>query len=364
MNLTDQEKNRYSRHISLEQIGLVGQEKLKAAKVLVVGAGGLGCPILQYIAAAGVGTIGIVDFDEVVESNLQRQVLFTVNDIGTNKAVAAQKSLKQLNPNTCFNIYPERLAPQNVLSIFNNYDIIVDGTDNFLTRYLISDASLIAEKPLVYGAIYKFEGQVSVFNYHNGPSYRCLFPDPPKSGSVPNCSDNGVLGVLPGIIGSHQANEVLKLILGIGVPLSGKLLNYNALDNTFYTLKVEKSEQQIQKVLNNGTDFETIDDDLHCESIKNKIAITELQQWYASLKDFEVIDVREVWETPRINKENVLLIPLDELHESVNKIATNKPVVVVCQHGVRSRMAIEWLEKEHHLTNLINLTAGIVNWKE
>lgn len=365
--LTDNEKNRYSRHISLEQVGLLGQEKLKSAKVIVVGAGGLGCPILQYLTAAGVGTIGIIDFDTVDETNLQRQILFTVNDIGINKAVAAEQRLKQLNPNVNFNVYTDKLTTQNALSLFTGYDIIVDGTDNFSTRYLINDASVISDKPLVYGAIYKFEGQVTVFNYNEGPSYRCLFPEPPKAGSVPNCSDVGVIGILPGLIGTQQANEVLKIILEIGIPLSGKLLTYNALDNSSLTLNVNRSESEIQKVKSADYNFETIDYDLFCGIVENEttsdISIEDLTKWYAASKDFQVIDVRADWEQPRLNKENVLCVPLDKLYNGVSGISKTKDVVVICQHGVRSRFAIEMLEKDYNFTNLINLTEGITNWK-
>jgi len=365
--LTDNEKSRYSRHISLEQVGLSGQEKLKAAKVLVVGAGGLGCPILQYLTAAGVGTIGIIDFDEVDETNLQRQILFTVNDIGINKAITAEKRLSQLNPFVNFNVYTDKLTTQNALALFTDYDIIVDGTDNFSTRYLINDASIITNKPLVYGAIYKFEGQVTVFNHNNGPSYRCLFPEPPKAGSVPNCSDVGVIGVLPGLIGTQQANEVLKLILEIGTPLSGKLFTYNALDNSSLTLNVNRSEAEIAKVKSDDYGFETMDYDFFCGILKQEnlkeISIESLKQWYEESKDFQVIDVRADWEQPRINKDNVVVIPLDELQEGINKISKTKDVVVVCQHGVRSRFAIEALEREYNFTNLIDLSEGAVNWK-
>lgn len=367
MNLTDQEKNRYSRHLSLDKVGLSGQEKLKAAKVIVVGAGGLGCPVLQYLTAAGVGTIGIIDFDEVDETNLQRQILFTVNDIGTNKAIAAEQRLKKLNPNVNFNVYTDKLTTQNALSIFTDYDIVVDGTDNFSTRYLVNDASLITNKPLVYGAIYKFEGQVTVFNYKNGPSYRCLFPEAPKAGSVPNCSDVGVIGVLPGLIGTQQANEVLKLILEIGTPLSGKLLTYNALNNSSQTLNINRSETEIEKVKSADYNFEDMDYDFFCGIVKNEtpndISIEDLAQWYETLKDFQVIDVRADWEQPRLNKENVLCVPLDKLYNGVSGISKTKDVVVICQHGVRSRFAIEMLEKDYNFTNLINLTEGITNWK-
>ncbi len=365
--LTDSEKNRYSRHISLDKVGLTGQEKLKAAKVLVIGAGGLGCPLLQYLTAAGVGTIGIIDFDDVDETNLQRQILFTVNDIGINKAKAAEQRLKQLNPHVNFNVYSEKLTTINAIALFANYDIIVDGTDNFSTRYLVNDACIISNKPLVYGAIYKFEGQVTVFNYKDGPSYRCLFPEAPKAGSVPNCSDVGVIGVLPGLIGTQQANEVLKLILEIGTPLSSKLLTYNALDNSSLTLNVKKSESEIEKIKSNDFNFETMDYDFFCgmknEENLSEISIDDLKEWYASSRDFQLIDVREDWEQPRINQENVVVIPLNELQNNTNKIAKDKDVIIACQHSVRSKMAIEMLENEYNFNNLINLAGGVANWK-
>ncbi|MBL4668869.1 MAG: HesA/MoeB/ThiF family protein, partial [Flavobacteriales bacterium] len=299
--LTNKEKNRYSRHLSLEKVGLSGQEKLKLAKVLVIGSGGLGCPVLQYLTAAGIGTIGIIDFDNVDETNLQRQILFTTNDIGTNKAVAAGNRLKQLNPYIDFNIYPERLTTKNALNLFSDYDIIVDGTDNFSTRYLVNDACVITNKPLIYGAIYKFEGQVTVFNYQKGPTYRCLFPEPPKAGSVPNCSEIGVLGVLPGIIGTQQANEVLKLILGIGESLSGKLLTYDSLNNSFLTLTINRSEKEVQKVLDEKSNFEQIDYDFFCgikiDEYMNEVSAQELKELLEK-ESIQVIDVRESYETP------------------------------------------------------------------
>lgn len=351
----------------MDKVGLSGQEKLKSAKVLVVGAGGLGCPILQYLTAAGVGTIGIIDFDKVDETNLQRQILFTVNDIGVNKAIVAEHRLKQLNPHVNFNVYTDKLTTKNALSLFTNYDIIVDGTDNFSTRYLINDACLISNKPLVYGAIYKFEGQVTVFNYNEGPSYRCLFPEPPKAGSAPNCSEVGVIGVLPGLIGTQQANEVLKLILEIGTPLSGKLLTYNALDNSHFTLNINRSEEEIAKVKSVDYGFETIDYDFFCGIKQQKeltsISLEDLNLWYENSKDFQVIDVRADWEQPKLTKDNVLCIPLDKLYNGVSGISKTKDVVIICQHGLRSRFAIEMLEKDYNFTNLINLTEGITNWK-
>jgi molybdopterin/thiamine biosynthesis adenylyltransferase len=238
--LNEQENKRYSRHLLLSDIGVSGQEKLKSGKVLVVGAGGLGCPVLQYLTAAGVGNIGVIDFDAVDLSNLQRQILYSTNDVGTNKALAAKNRLESLNPLIEITAYPYQLTNKNALELFAKYDLIVDGSDNFSTRYLVNDACILTGKTLVYGAIYKFEGQVTVFNYQDGPSYRCLFPEAPQQGSVPNCSEVGVLGVIPGIIGVYQANEALKIILGIGTVLSGKLLVIDALNNSQLELNIQK----------------------------------------------------------------------------------------------------------------------------
>jgi len=375
VELTDIEKNRYSRHILLDKVGLDGQEKLKGAKVLVIGAGGLGCPVLQYLTAAGVGTIGVIDYDIVDESNLQRQILFTnlqrqilftINDIGKNKAEVAVERLAQLNPHVGFNVYAEKLTTINALDLFSKYDVIVDGTDNFSTRYLVNDACVITGKPLVYGAIYKYEGQVTVFNYKGGPSYRCLFPEPPKAGSVPNCSEVGVIGVLPGLIGTQQANEVIKIILEIGQTLSGRLLTYNSLDNSTLTLNVNRSEEQVNNVVKEKRNFENIDYDFFCgienNNDLNEISIEELRDLYLASEDFQVIDVREEWEQPRVNEKNILIAPLDELDEFVGQISKDKKVVVICQHGIRSATAIGQLKKQYKFNNLINLEGGIVNW--
>ena len=366
MELTNEEKNRYSRHILLDKVGLEGQAKLKAAKVLVIGAGGLGCPVLQYLTAAGVGTIGVIDFDVVDESNLQRQILFTTEDVGKLKVEVVKERLSAQNPFVQLEVYPERLTTKNALSLFSKYDMVVDGTDNFSTRYLVNDACVITGKPLVYGAIYKFEGQVAVFNYKEGPSYRCLFPDPPEVGSVPNCADVGVIGVLPGLIGTQQANEVIKIILEIGTPLSGKLQTYNALSNVFMTLNVNRSEEQINKVIEMTANFESFDYDFFCglkqANVSNKITTDELKDWYQKRIDFQVVDVRAEWEQPRINQENVLVAPLDELDGFVDEISKDKQVVVVCQKGIRSLAAIAQLENEYDYNNLINLEGGITNW--
>ena len=239
---------RYSRHIALNEIGIKGQNKISNAKVLVVGAGGLGCPTLQYLAAAGVGTLGIIDFDTVEESNLQRQVLYGKSSLGINKAIAAKKRLEDLNDSICIHTYPHKLDSSNALELFEAYDIIVDGTDNFESRYLICDASIISNKPVVFASIYKFEGQVSVFNYQSGPTYRCLFPDPPLKGDAPNCSETGVIGVLPGIIGSLQANEALKIILEIGSVFSGQLYCYNSKTNESQVLFIKKNQKKIDQI--------------------------------------------------------------------------------------------------------------------
>ncbi len=365
MSLSDQEKNRYSRHILLEKVGLKGQEQLKSAKVLVIGAGGLGCPVLQYLTAAGVGTIGIVDFDRVDATNLQRQILYTVSDIGENKAISAKNRLTQLNPHVAFDVYPEKLTTKNAIELFKKFDIVVDGTDNFSTRYLVNDACVITGKPLVYGAIFKFEGQVTVFNYKNGPTYRCLFPDPPKAGSVPSCSDVGVIGVLPGLIGTQQANEVLKMILEIGESLSGKLLTYDALENSFLTLNVNRSEEEVQKVLGNADEFENIDYDFFCgitnDPKVNEISVSELKEWLDNSRDVQIIDVRESWEQPQVEELNAINIPLNAIPSNFEKIDKNKETIVFCQHGIRSLNCIEYLEQKG-FDNLINLEGGIVNW--
>jgi len=362
--LTDKEKYRYSRHLLLDTVGEKGQEKLKAAKVLVIGAGGLGCPVLQYLTAAGVGTIGIIDFDNVDETNLQRQVLFSVSDVGSNKAIAAKNRLVQLNQYINFNIYPEKLTTDNALELFQQYDIIVDGTDNFSTRYLVNDACVLTNKPLVYGAIYKFEGQVSVFNYMEGPTYRCLFPDPPEQGSVPNCSEIGVIGVLPGLIGTQQANEVIKIILNIGSSLSGKLVIFDALEASQFSVNIEKNEEQIQ--LTKQIDFKNYDYDYFCgikeNNTSNEISSNQLKELIKE-EEVQIIDVREEWEHPKVEQLKAVNIPLNTIPQNINKIEKNKKVIIYCQHGIRSLNAIDYL-KQQGFNNLINLTNGIVTWED
>ncbi len=345
--------SRYNRHIVLSEIGQNGQDKLSSAKVLVVGAGGLGCPVLQYLAAAGVGTIGIIDFDVVELSNLQRQVLFGTSSLGKNKAKAAKERLKDLNDSINITAYAERLTPQNAISLFQNYDIIVDGSDNFETRYLVNDASIITNKPLVFAAIYKFEGQVSVFNYNNGPSYRCLFPNPPKQGSIPNCSDIGVLGVLPGIIGSMQANEVLKIILGIGDVLSGEIFCYNALTLQNSVIKINKSEETIQSVLKTKNNFNKTKIDFNCVSQIKVASIEDL--W--SEKNIQFIDVRELDEKPKIEGLEVIHIPLGQLENRLHHLDSTKTKALFCQSGIRSKRAVLLLQ-QHDVQNCFSIIEG------
>ncbi|MFG6687330.1 molybdopterin-synthase adenylyltransferase MoeB [Mariniflexile sp. HNIBRBA6329] len=346
--------NRYTRHIILSEIGQTGQEKLLNAKVLVVGAGGLGCPVLQYLAAAGIGTLGVIDFDVVEVSNLQRQVLFGTSSLGQNKAEAAKKRLEDLNDEISIIAYPEKLTYQNAIILFKQFDIIVDGSDNFETRYLVNDTCIITNKPLVFAAIYKFEGQVSVFNYKNGPSYRCLFPNPPKKDAVPNCTEIGVLGVLPGIIGSMQANEVLKIILGIGNVLSGKLLCYNALNSQTSILKINKSETEIAKVLKEQSNFHKKQLIENCDFTTSEISIKDI----STFENMQFIDVRELHELPKIESIPIISIPLSELENSINKIDTEKQKVVFCQSGIRSKQAVSILNKAN-IKNCYSLKEGV-----
>lgn len=341
MNLSKEEINRYSRHIQLEEVGQTGQEKLKKASILVVGAGGLGCPVLQYLAAAGIGSLGIVDYDIVQESNLQRQILFNTSLIGKNKAQAAKEQIQKLNPFVVVKAYAEKLTPTNAVSFFEQYDVIVDATDNFESRYLINDAALLTNKPFVSGAIHRFEGQVSILNYNNGPTYRCLFPTLPQAAAIPNCEEVGVLGVLPGIVGTYQANEVLKIIIGIGQTLSGKLMLINTLTNSSSLIQFQRNEEEINKVIARGR---------LSESSIQEISATELYQRINQGESFNFLDVRKAHEQPKI----------EELRGSIDP---NKklPLVVYCQSGLRSKRAIQELQQEG-FTKLYNLTGGIKTW--
>jgi adenylyltransferase/sulfurtransferase len=362
LELNDKQYYRYSRHILLDEIGEGGQLKLRAAKVLVVGAGGLGCPVLMYLAAAGIGETGIVDFDLVDESNLQRQVLFGESFVGKNKAEAAVKRLTDLNSDCNYKSYPNKLDTQNAIHLFNQYDLIVDCTDNFAARYLINDACYLTGKPFVHGSIFKFQGQVSVFNYNNGPTYRCLFPDPPGAGTVPSCSDIGVLGVLPGIIGSLMASEVLKIVLGLGETLSGEVLICNALKNDYANLKLTRNEKAVNKAPQSAIEFIDMDYEDYCGNVENPLEI-EIEEFNESISSgIEVIDVREYGELPEIDDFDYTQIPMSQIQSNFEKIDREKNYIVVCQYGIRSLQVVEYLKNQHGYENLKSLKEGLIEY--
>lgn len=354
MTLTREEIQRYNRHIIMPEVGIEGQEKLSDARVLVIGAGGLGCPVLQYLAAAGVGTIGIIDDDVVDESNLQRQILFDTTDVGKQKAIVAKEKLQKQNPHINVNVVTERFTSANALELINRYDLLIDGSDNFPTRYLSNDACVLAGKPLVFGSIFKFQGQATVFNYNNGPTYRCLFPEAPAPGDVPNCSEIGVLGVLPGLIGTIMANEAIKIIIGAGKVLSGKLLTLDALTMNTTLLRFNKSDVKITNLV----DYEDFCG-LNSNDIE-EITVNELKRWIDTNEPFQLIDVRErtEYELGNIGGE---LIPLNEIESQYSKIQTNNKVVIHCRMGGRSAEAVRMLQNKGH-RNLLNLKGGILEW--
>ncbi len=353
--LTQEEKLRYNRQIILPGIGESGQEKLKAAKVLVIGAGGLGSPVLLYLAAAGIGNIGIIDGDKIDKSNLQRQIIYNSEDEGKSKSATAMQKLKSLNPLINIICHNHLLNTENALSIIPDYDIVVDGSDNFPTRYLINDACVMLNKPFVSGAVYQFEGQISVFNYNNGPTYRCLFPEPPGPGESPDCSEAGVLGAVTGIIGSRQAAEVIKMVTGIGNVLSGKMMVINVLENmtSYFDIVLNPSNKKIDS-LNNYTNA------CSYENIKS-ITANELKQMITSKETFQLIDVREENEFAHKNIGGES-IPLSALDQKFQNIKRDKKVIIHCQSGKRSEKAIDYLQKEHGFNNLYNLEGGLSAW--
>ncbi len=363
MSFSKAELNRYARHFVLPEFGMEGQEKLKKSSVLVVGAGGLGCPLLLYLSAAGVGRIGIVDDDVVDESNLQRQVLYTVADLGKSKAETAKEKLLALNPHIQIDVYKERFVPDNALDLVSKYDIVADGTDNFPTRYLVNDACVLSDKINVYASIFRFEGQISVFNYLNGdgtrgPNYRDVFPDPPPPELVPNCAEGGVLGVLPGIIGSIQANEVIKVLTGIGEPLSGRLFLFDTADFSTRTLKIRKNPDLEIKDLSFYEEY-----CMPGRSHIKEMDVSALQKWMDDGEDFQLIDVREPYEYEVANMGGEL-IPLGEILQQADRVVRDKKVVIHCKTGVRSARAIEQLERQFGFSNLYNLKGGIEAWQK
>ncbi|MGI8650900.1 MAG: molybdopterin-synthase adenylyltransferase MoeB [Rubrobacter sp.] len=372
LDLTNEEIGRYSRHLIMPEVALDGQKKLKAAKVLTIGAGGLGAPLAMYLAAAGVGTIGIVDFDVVDESNLQRQIIHGTSDVGKPKMQSATETIKNINPNVEVIGYEEPLTSDNALDIFADYDIVVDGTDNFPTRYLVNDACVLLGKPNVYGSIFRFDGQASVFWAEEGPCYRCLYPEPPPPGLVPSCAEGGVLGILPGIVGIIQATETVKLILGEGNPLIGRLLLYDALGMSFREMKLRK-DPNCPVCGENPTVTELIDYEEFCgvpqaarqEAEQNagvrEMTVTELD---AKLKNggIKVIDVREPheYDVANIGAE---LIPLNELPDHLDELDRDEPIAVHCRSGARSAQAVKMMQ-DAGFKDVKNVKGGILAWSD
>src|SRR3989338_2404032 len=370
--LSKGEMHRYSRHLVLPEVGIKGQEKIKAGKVLVVGAGGLGSPALMYLAAAGAGTIGIADFDKVEENNLQRQIIHSTKDIGALKTESAKNAINNLNPNINVKVYNEKLNSKNALKIIKKYDVVIDGSDNFPTRYLLNDACVLLKKPLVYGSIFRFEGHASVFNFEGGPCYRCLFPNPPPKNAVPSCAEAGVLGVLPGVIGTIQATEALKIILGIGENLSGRFLAYDALSMNFRALKLGKNkncpicgESPRIKELIDYDEFCNARNDEENSLEDDEISVHQLKKMMDDNEDFVLIDVREEpeWDICRI--KGAKLIPLSQIAagniDILETIEKGRKIVLHCHTGARSAQALQIL---HSLgfKNLKNLVGGIDAW--
>jgi adenylyltransferase/sulfurtransferase len=372
--LSNDEIARYSRHLILPEVGMEGQQKLKAAKVLCVGTGGLGSPLALYLAAAGIGTLGLVDFDTVDSSNLQRQIIHSTKDVGRPKIDSAAEKLTALNPFMKVVKHETMLTSKNALEIIRDYDMVADGTDNFPTRYLVNDACVLTGKPNAYGSIFRFEGQASVFATEEGPCYRCLYPEPPPPGLVPSCAEGGVLGILPGIVGVIQATEVIKLILGKGEPLIGRLLLINALDMRFRELKLRKNPD-CPVCGTNPTVTQLIDYQQFCGIVPEakmapvqngipQMSVKELKQRLDQGDDLFILDVREPFEYQIARIEGRVgghLIPLNDLPKRLNELNTAQEIVVQCKSGGRSQRAAEFLAK-NGFTKLHNLAGGITAW--
>jgi adenylyltransferase/sulfurtransferase len=352
---------RYSRHFVLPGFGETAQHKLREARVLVVGAGGLGAPVLYYLAAAGVGTLGVADADQVSLSNLQRQILFTEQDLGKNKALAASERLKALNAHIRVEPTPQQITAANALSLLASYDVVIDATDNFPTRYLLNDACVLVNRPLVYGSVFRYEGQVAVFNFEGGPNYRDLYPQPPTPGAVPNCEQGGVLGVLPGIIGCYQANEAIKIIAGLGRSLAGHLLLIDTL--TLETTRIAVPQRNQRAAIKNLIDYDHFCGLTKSDKAMKEVTVQELKAMIDSKEDFQLIDVREPHEYDICNLQGEL-IPQGEIPHQVDRISKDKKVVIHCRSGARSGNMVGWLEKNHGFTNLYNLKGGILAWAD
>ena len=373
--LSVDEVRRYSRHLIIPDVGMAGQKRLKNAKVLCVGAGGLGSPALMYLAAAGVGTLGIVEYDTVDESNLQRQIIHGQSDVGRSKAESARDKVKEINPYVTVNLHEERLDSTNVMGIFAQYDLIVDGTDNFATRYLVNDAAVLLNKPYVWGSIYRFEGQASVFWSEHGPCYRCLYPEPPPPGMVPSCAEGGVLGVLCASIGSIQVTEAIKVLTGVGEPLVGKLMIYDALEMQYRRVNIRK-DPNCALCGPNPTVTELIDYDVFCGAISDEaadaaidstISVKDLKEMLdereAGKRDFMLIDVREPGEYEIVNIPGAVLIPKGQFLDGsiLASLPTDKQIVLHCKGGVRSAECLAVL-KDAGFKDAIHVGGGVVAW--
>jgi adenylyltransferase/sulfurtransferase len=369
--LTVEEVRRYSRHLIIPDVGMDGQKRLKNAKVLCVGAGGLGSPALMYLAAAGVGTLGIVEFDTVDESNLQRQIIHGQSDIGRSKAESARDSVKEINPLVEVILHEDRLDNSNVMEIFSGYDLIVDGTDNFATRYLVNDAAVLLGKPYVWGSIYRFDGQASVFWAEHGPCYRCLYPEAPPPGMVPSCAEGGVLGVLCASIGSIQVTEAIKLLAGVGEPLVGRLMIYDALEMQYRSVKVRKDPNCVlcgdDPTVTELIDYEAfcgvVSEEAQAAAAGSTITSKQLKAWLDEDEDIFLIDVREPNEYEIVSIPGATLIPKNEflMGTALEKMPQDKKIVLHCKTGVRSAEVLAVL-KSAGFSDAVHLGGGVVGW--
>jgi molybdopterin/thiamine biosynthesis adenylyltransferase/rhodanese-related sulfurtransferase len=372
LELSPRETARYSRHLIMPEVGVAGQKRLKAGSVLLIGAGGLGSPLALYLAAAGVGRLGLVDFDVVDFSNLQRQILHTTPDVGRSKLASARDHIHAINPEVQLNLYETRITSANALQILEPYDIVIDGTDNFPTRYLVNDACVMLKKPNIYGSIFRFDGQASVFHPPAGPCYRCLYPEPPPPGEVPSCAEGGVLGILPGLIGCIQATEAVKLLLGKGSPLIGRLLIYDALQMAFREFKVRRNPH-CAVCGDRPTVTKLIDYEQFCGvrgepgasategGADGEITAEELKKRIDRGEDVYILDVRNPEEFQICRLPGSVLLPLPELPQRLDEVPRDREVIVHCKSGVRSQKAIAFL-KQHGHSRLKNLKGGILAW--
>ena len=373
MTFSQNEIQRYSRHLIMPEVGMTGQKKLKSASILLIGAGGLGAPLGLYLAAAGIGRLGLVDFDVVDHSNLQRQVLHTTADVGRPKLQSAAEHLQAINPEVALDLYETHISSANAMELMEPYDIVIDGTDNFPTRYLVNDACVLLGKPNVYGSIFRFDGQASVFHPPHGPCYRCLFPEPPPPGMVPSCAEGGVLGILPGTIGVIQATEAVKLILGTGKSLIGRLMIYDALDMTFREMKIRRNPE-CPLCGENPTIKELIDYEQFC-GIPSQQEDTSLSEpnWEINVSDLHaqiqgdpkpfILDVRNPVEYEICKLPESVLIPLSQLPQRTGELDPDKEIIVHCKTGQRSAQAVEFL-RQAGFQKVKNLLGGIEAWAE